>query len=69
MLAEVEVFDPEAERFVKPEAGSVEERYDEVVNPGEGAEHGLHLGAGQHDREPLWALGPLKWPDVTERLV
>jgi len=49
---EVDVLHPEPGAFEQPQAGAVEQRRHEPVNPLELADHDANFVAGEHDGEP-----------------
>src|SRR5690606_9059926 len=66
-VVEVEVLHAQPQALAQPEARAVEHRGHEAVPPLQPAEQRRHLGAGEHDGEPLRAAGPNDAPDAVAR--
>jgi hypothetical protein len=68
VVAEVEVFDAEAERLGESEAAAIEEMGHEPVGArSHRVKEGLDLLAGEDGGEPSGPIGALDGPDVSER--
>ena len=67
-VVEVNILDPEAEAFHKPEARTVEQAPHNELRAGEMAKNGLYFELSEHNREAGGFFSPLDFIDPGEVL-